>query len=377
MKKVLLIFGTRPEAIKMAMVIRELQKIDTIDTYVVVTAQHREMLDQVLSIFSIVPNYDLDIMMPNQDLFDISAKGLTGLRGILQEVRPDLVLVQGDTTSTFIGSLAAYYQKIAVGHIEAGLRTHNRYAPFPEEINRRLTGVIADLHFAPTERARENLLGENVSAHSIFVTGNTSIDALLWTVANSTSDFRGVLPANGYEEGDGRFVLATAHRRESFGRPMKNIMDALNIIADRFKPIPIIFPVHHNPNVRRETLKLRDKENIVLIDPMGYKDFAHLMSKAYLILTDSGGIQEEAPSLGKPVLVLRETTERPEGIEAGNAKLVGTDTQVIVAEATRLLSDPSYYQTMAGRANPYGDGRAAVRIMDVINKFLSAERSPS
>lgn len=375
MKKVLLVFGTRPEAIKMAPVIKELQKVSALMPHIVVTAQHRQMLDQVLSAFDINPDYDLDIMMPDQDLFDISSRSLIRLRDILHRVDPDLVLVQGDTTSTFIGSLAAYYSRIMVGHIEAGLRTHNPYAPFPEEINRRLTGVIAALHFAPTEKAKENLLKENVASDLIFVTGNTSIDALLWIIGNTKPQLDDIFPGDYLVRNGGKFILVTAHRRESFGSPMKNIMEALDVIADRFRPIPIVFPIHRNPNVRRQAAFLEGKANIILTDPVGYKDFAHLMSKAYIILTDSGGIQEEAPSLGKPVLVLRETTERPEGVAAGNAKLVGTNTELIVSETSRLLLDQSYYKAMAGIANPYGDGKAAIRIVEIISKFLDRNKT--
>jgi UDP-N-acetylglucosamine 2-epimerase (non-hydrolysing) len=374
MKRVLFVFGTRPEAIKMAIAIDQLKRNNTIKTSVAVTGQHREMLDQVLEVFRICPDYDLNIMAPNQDLFDISSKTLLGLKTIIEDVRPDLVLVQGDTTTTFIAGLSAFYMKIPVGHIEAGLRTGNPYSPFPEEINRKLTGVITTLHFAPTPRARENLLNEKVSDENIYVTGNTSIDALLWTIDNTHPDFRRFADNQLLKMIDKNFILVTTHRRESFGEPMRNTLRALAKIAVTFPDVPIIFPVHCNPNVRGEVNTiLRGIPNVRLIDPLDYKNFAHLMSKAHVILTDSGGIQEEAPSLGKPVLVLRNTTERPEGIEAGNAKLVGTHTETIFSETTRLLSDRVHYRSMAGKANPYGDGKAAARIVEIIKKFLSTE----
>lgn len=371
MKRVLVIFGTRPEAIKLAMVIRALRECSGLETGVVVTAQHRQMLDQVLTVFDITPDYDLNIMSPGQDLFDITSRSLDGLKPVLQAFRPDMVLVQGDTTTTCVGSLAAYYLRIPVGHVEAGLRTGNPYSPFPEEINRRVTGVIAALHFAPTVRARDNLQRENVPASAIHVTGNTAIDALLWTLDNTRDDFARILGGEALDRVKERFLLVTTHRRESFGEPMRNTMLALARIARRHPEVSVVFPVHLNPHVREQADQvLRGIPNVVLTEPLDYKNFAHLMGRSFAILTDSGGIQEEAPSLGKPVLVLRDNTERPEGVEAGTARLVGTDPEAIVAEAERLLVEPDHYRAMVGVKNPYGDGLAARRISAIVRQEL-------
>ncbi|MEI6207766.1 MAG: UDP-N-acetylglucosamine 2-epimerase (non-hydrolyzing) [Desulfuromonadales bacterium] len=382
MKKILSIFGTRPEAIKMAPVIKELEKHPELFTSrVCVTAQHRQMLDQVLQLFDIVPDYDLDIMKPGQDLFDITSNVLLGLKGGLEKERPDMVLVHGDTTTTMAASLAAYYLKIPVGHVEAGLRTGNKFAPFPEEINRHITGVIADVHFAPTEWARENLLRESVDPATIHVTGNTVIDALLTVVTKvrqpeheaeileylrprfqNNSSFIAHLSSS-------RMILVTGHRRENFGAGFENICLALAEIAGSYPDVEIIYPVHLNPNVQEPVNRLLGGgklKNIHLIEPVDYLPFIWLMDRSYLIITDSGGVQEEAPSLGKPVLVLRETTERPEAIEAGTVKLVGTDRERIVAETRLLLDDSDAYAKMSQAHNPYGDGNASARIVTVL-----------
>lgn len=366
--KIMTIFGTRPEAIKLAPVVKGLEnKPDIFESKVIVTSQHKEMLAQPLSIFGIKPDYDLNIMKHNQDLFDISIHALKGLGGILKKYNPDFILVQGDTTTTFIGSLAAYYLQIPVGHVEAGLRTADKYSPFPEEMNRRMTTSISDIHFAPTKKAKENLIKENVSENKISVTGNTAIDALLWVIKNKENRLTQVLPNSFIDKLKTKFILVTTHRRESFGDPMRNTMESLVQIADSYPEISIIFPVHLNPNVRRLALDYLDKKNnVLLLEPLDYQNFAHLMSKSHIILSDSGGIQEEAPSLGKPVLVLRENTERPEGIEAGTAKLVGTNKRLIFSEVTRLLSEDEHYLSMSKATNPYGDGKAAERIIDIL-----------
>ncbi|HHL39339.1 MAG TPA: UDP-N-acetylglucosamine 2-epimerase (non-hydrolyzing) [Deltaproteobacteria bacterium] len=370
------VFGTRPEAVKLAPVIWELRRSEGFETMVTVTSQHREMLDQPLEIFDIEPDHDLNIMRPGQDLFDISVRALEGLGRLFKENRPDCVLVQGDTTTTFIGALAAFYLKIPVGHVEAGLRTGNRYSPFPEEMNRKITTSIATLHFAPTERARENLLAENVAPEDVYVTGNTAIDALLWLIDKRECNLEEALGPEVSARTEGRFILVTTHRRESFGRPMRNTMEAVAEIASMFPDVSVIFPVHLNPNVRREAFALlKDVENVFLLEPLDYHTFVHLMNRCSVILTDSGGIQEEAPSLGKPVLVLRENTERPEGVEAGTARLVGTDKALIVDEVARLLGDEDYYASMAGARNPYGDGRAAGRIVSILAERLSARQT--
>ena len=364
--KVMTIFGTRPEAIKMAPVVLELQKHpDKIQSIVAVTAQHREMLDQVLHLFGIRPDYDLDIMKSSQTLFDITSRALVGLREVLAQARPDLVLVHGDTTTTFVGALAAFYQQIPVGHVEAGLRTHNKYSPYPEEMNRKLTGVLTDLHFAPTETARQNLLQENVLPESIFVTGNTVIDALLSTVNPSYRFVDELLSSVSFETS--RVILVTTHRRENLGEPMRHVYQALKRIVLEYPDVEIIFPVHKNPKVREVVDSvLGNLPRVHLTDPMEYEPFANLMDRASMILTDSGGIQEEAPSLGKPVLVLRDTTERPEAIDAGTVRLIGTAEETVYSEIKALLTDPDQYRAMSEAANPYGDGQASERIVQAI-----------
>jgi UDP-N-acetylglucosamine 2-epimerase (non-hydrolysing) len=369
--KVLLVFGTRPEAIKMAPVVKALMEAPEIDARVCVTAQHREMLDQVLDLFGIVPDYDLDLMKPGQGLFEITSSALLGLKNILSEVAPDLVLVHGDTTTTLSASLAAYYERVPVGHVEAGLRTGNIYSPWPEEINRKVAGAITRLHFAPTKKSKENLRAENVSDEHINVTGNTVIDALLEVVekleANSSA-------SSGFDEVFGidpskRLVLVTGHRRESFGDGFERICNALARLAER-DDIQIIYPVHLNPNVKgpvEESLGSIDR--IKLIPPQDYLPFVHLMRRADVILTDSGGVQEEAPSLGKPVLVMRDTTERPEAVDAGTVKLVGTDSDLIVREVSNLLDNGQAYEQMSRAHNPYGDGLASGRIRDAVIEF--------
>jgi UDP-N-acetylglucosamine 2-epimerase (non-hydrolysing) len=369
--KVMTIFGTRPEAIKMAPVVLELQKHPHfIESIVVTTAQHREMLDQVLHVFHIVPDYDLHIMKDRQTLSDITVKALTGLDEIIKRTEPDLILVHGDTTTTFVASLAAYYNKVKIGHVEAGLRTGNKYEPYPEEMNRMLTGVLADFHFAPTERAKRNLLKEAKPEASIFVTGNTVIDALKTTVQKDYS--HPVLDAIGNR----RMILMTAHRRENLGRPMEHIFHAVRRIADEHEDVDIVYPIHLNPYVRDIAYKLlAGHERIHLTDPFDVFDFHNFMARAYLILTDSGGIQEEAPSFGVPVLVLRNTTERPEGIESGNLKLAGTSEEYIYELTKQLLSDEEEYHKMSKAANPYGDGRASERIVEIIlEHYLKKEK---
>ena len=372
--KVITIFGTRPETIKLAPVVKELERHpEQIISKVLVTAQHRRMMDPFVKIFNIKTDYDLNIMKHNQTLFDISARTLRRIEDIFAKEKPHLVLVQGDTTTAFVSSLAAYYLKIAVGHVEAGLRTQNKYSPFPEEMNRRLIGPIADLHFPSTQNAKKNLLNEGVSSKNIFITGNTVIDALLLTLKKPYA-FKHYLLRN-LDFKNKKMILVTAHRRESFGKPLEQIFKAIRKIAKKFD-VGIIYPVHLNPNVRKVANKiLSGVRNIYLIEPLEYVPFVHLMSKSYLILTDSGGIQEEAPSLGRPVLVLRDVTERPEGIKAGTAVLVGADKEKIVKVASKLLSSESSYQKMAKAKNPYGDGKAAKRIVGIILKhkeeFLS------
>ena len=364
--KVMTIFGTRPEAIKMAPVVLELAKYsEQITPVVVVTAQHREMLDQVLRLFAITPDYDLDIMSAGQTLYDITSRALTGLRDILAAERPDLVLVHGDTTTTFTAALAAFYQQIPVGHVEAGLRTRNKYSPFPEEMNRKLTGSLTDLHFAPTETARQALLTESVPAPDIFVTGNTVIDALLATV-DSAYQFSDEL-LSGIDFAQRRIILMTTHRRENLGEPMRQVYQAIRRIVDEFPDVEVVFPVHKNPKVREVVqAAIGGIPRIHLCDPLDYQPFVNLMARSALILTDSGGIQEEAPSLGKPVLVLRDTTERPEAIAAGTVKLIGTAEAAVYSETRALLSDSAQYRAMAEAANPYGDGQAALRIVQTI-----------
>ncbi len=365
--KVMVVFGTRPEAIKMAPVIKELKKVKDINTIVCVTAQHREMLDQVLTLFKIKPDYDLDLMKEKQDLFTITAGVLGGMKTILEKEQPDLVLVHGDTTTTFAAALAAFYLRIPVGHVEAGLRTRNKYSPFPEEINRTLTGRLAELHFAPTDTSRDNLLAESTAQFKIWVTGNTVIDALLDTVRDDYS----FAPELAEIDLHKRILLVTTHRRENWGEPMRQIYQALIDLVDEFPDVEVVFPVHKNPVVRDVALEmLGQKERFHLIEPLDYEPFANLMNRCYLVLTDSGGLQEEAPSLGKPVLVLRDTTERPEAVQAGTVKLTGTNRQRIYQAAYTLLSDPTAYEKMARAINPYGDGKAARRIAKVATDFL-------
>lgn len=374
MIKVMTVFGTRPEAIKMAPVVLELQKhADRIQTIVAVTAQHRQMLDQVLDLFQITPDYDLDIMSQGQTLYDITTKSLMGLKDVLAKEKPDLVLVHGDTTTTFAGALASYYQQVPVGHVEAGLRTGDIYSPFPEEMNRKLTGAIAAIHFAPTATAKANLLKENVNPSHIYVTGNTVIDALMMTVAGDY-DFGDDLKDVDFH--NHRVILLTTHRRENLGEPMRHIYKALRRIIEEIPDTEIVFPVHRNPLVRKVVEEeLAGVDRIHLIDPMEYEPFANLMSLSSLVLTDSGGIQEEAPSLGKPVLVLRNTTERPEAVEAGTVRLIGTDKDVVYAETKRLLTDQAAYDAMSNAANPYGDGKASQRIVQAILHVFAGEEA--
>jgi UDP-N-acetylglucosamine 2-epimerase (non-hydrolysing) len=370
MTKILAVFGTRPEAIKMAPVVSELRDSNRIDMRVCVTAQHRQMLDQVLSLFGVIPDHDLDLMQPNQTLDALTARVLTGVGAVLDAERPDVVLVHGDTTTTLATSLAAFYRKLPVGHVEAGLRTGSLLAPWPEEMNRRVATLATRFHFAPTETSRRNLLAEGIPENQVYVTGNTVIDALLVTVEKTRAAgpqmWRSQFP---FLDDNQRLILVTGHRRENFGIGFQNICEALIQIAERFD-VQIVYPVHPNPNVREPVAKrLGDHPRIVLIDPLDYEPFVALMDRAYLIITDSGGVQEEAPSLGKPILVMRETTERPEAVDAGTVVLVGTDKKVIVAEATKLLTDEVHYRRMAEAINPYGDGLASKRIRKVLEGY--------
>jgi UDP-N-acetylglucosamine 2-epimerase (non-hydrolysing) len=360
--KVMTIFGTRPEAIKMAPLVLELKKYpESFETIVAVTAQHREMLDQVLNIFDITPDYDLNIMKDRQTLIDVTTRGLEGLDKVMKEAKPDIVLVHGDTTTTFVASLAAFYNQISVGHVEAGLRTWNKFSPFPEEMNRQLTGVMADLHFAPTEKSSENLLNENKKEEGIFITGNTAIDALKTTVKDEYH--HKILE----KLGDDRLVLLTAHRRENLGQPMRNMFRAIKRLVEEHDDIQVVYPVHLNPAVREVADEvLGDDKRIHLIEPLDVIDFHNFASRAHLILTDSGGVQEEAPSLGVPVLVLRDTTERPEGIEAGTLKLAGNEEENIYKLAKELLTNPEAHNKMSKATNPYGDGQASYRITQAI-----------
>ncbi len=360
------IFGTRPEAIKMAPLVLELAKYpEDFQSIVTVTAQHREMLDQVLDIFKIKPDYDLNIMKDRQTLIDVTTKVLSGLDEVMKKTKPDIVLVHGDTSTSFVASLAAFYNQITVGHVEAGLRTWNKYSPYPEEMNRQLTGVLADLHFSPTTKSADNLMNENKSPEHIYITGNTAIDALKTTVKNEYH--HEVLD----KVGSDRLVLLTAHRRENLGEPMRNMFKAIKRLVDEHEDIQVVYPVHLNPAVREVAAEILDgDERIHLIEPLGVIDFHNFASRAYLILTDSGGVQEEAPSLGVPVLVLRDTTERPEGISAGTLKLAGTEEENIYAMAKTLLIDENAHQLMAKAANPYGDGQASMRIADAIRYYF-------
>ena len=371
MKKILLVFGTRPEAIKMAPLVKALQKdTEHFETRVCVTAQHRQMLDQVLEVFGITPEYDLNIMAPNQDLYDITAKVLLGLREVLKDFRPDTVLVHGDTTTSMAASLAAFYMQIPVGHVEAGLRTYNMLSPWPEEMNRQVTDRICTYYFAPTEQSRANLLQENIDAKKIFITGNTVIDALLMavdiisTTAGVKEKMAKELQEKGYTVGDREYILVTGHRRENFGDGFLHICKAIKELAALHPEMDIVYPVHLNPNVQKPVYELLSGlSNVYLISPLDYLPFIYAMQHSTLLLTDSGGVQEEAPSLGKPVLVMRDTTERPEAVEAGTVKLVGTDSEAIVSNDTALLQDKEMYKRMSETHNPYGDGQACERII--------------
>jgi len=365
--KVLTVFGTRPEAIKMAPLVKKLNEEKDIDSVLCVTAQHREMLDQVLGLFKLSADYDLDIMKENQTISQITTNVLLGLEKVIKKVNPDIVLVHGDTTTTFASALSAYYARKKIGHVEAGLRTYDKYSPYPEEMNRAMAGRLADLHFAPTERNRINLLLEGIPPESIFVTGNTVIDALRW-VASEPYEFEDEALKNiGF--GEKRVITVTCHRRENLGENMLNIFGALKDIVSSYEDVEIVYPVHMNPKVRETADKaLKNAERIHLIEPLTYQPFVNLMARSYLIITDSGGMQEEAPALGKPVLVVRKETERPEAVEAGTVKLAGVDREKIYEMAGRLLSDESEYEKMAKAVNPYGDGFAAERIVDILKR---------
>lgn len=380
MKTIMLVFGTRPEAIKMAPLVKEFQKHkDLFKTIVCVTGQHREMLDQVLHLFDIVPDHDLNIMKQGQDLYDVTAKVLVGMRDVLKKTQPDIVLVHGDTTTSTAAALAAFYQQIPVGHVEAGLRTHNIYSPWPEEMNRQITGRIATYHFAPTSLSKDNLLQEGVSEERIIVTGNTVIDALYMVVEKIKNDgilsceLEKVLKASGYDIGrlsDGRkLVLITGHRRENFGDGFISMCKAIKSLSEKYPEVDFVYPMHLNPNVRKpiyEVFGESQRANLFFIEPLEYLSFVYLMEKSAIVLTDSGGIQEEAPGLGKPVLVMRDTTERPEALEAGTVKLVGTDYDKIVNEVSGLLDNQEYYEKMSKAVNPYGDGKACSRIVKAL-----------
>lgn len=361
--KVMLVFGTRPEAIKMAPVVKALQVDKRFEAVVVVTAQHREMLDQVLGLFDINPDYDLDIMQGGQSLSEITTRVLIGLEGVISKENPDIVLVHGDTSTTFVAGLAAFYQQVRLGHVEAGLRTYNKYSPFPEEMNRHLTAVLADLHFAPTANSRENLLAENIDPDRVFVTGNTVIDAILETVDDDYVFQNDVLEQLDFV--NQKIILLTSHRRENLGKPMEDIFTAVRRLIEDNHDVELVFPVHLNPKVREiANDTLEGLNRVHLIEPMEYKPFVNLMARSYLVLTDSGGIQEEAPGLGKPVLVLRDTTERPEAVTAGTVALVGTEENEIYNKASLLLNNKEEYDKMANAVNPYGDGRASQRICE-------------
>lgn len=379
MKRLLFVFGTRPEAIKMAPLVHAFKKqVESFETIVCVTGQHREMLDQVLSLFQIVPDYDLNIMRPNQDLYDVTSRVLLGMRDVLKELKPDLVFVHGDTTTSMAAALAAFYQQIPVAHVEAGLRTGNIYSPWPEEMNRSITGRIATYHFAPTLCSKNNLLAENVAEESILITGNTVIDALHWVVNKIESDFqlqesiRTEISSMGYDtrrlEVGQRLVLITGHRRENFGDGFLNICHAIASLAEKYPNVDFVYPMHLNPNVRKPVLEIlgSGRPNVFLIEPLQYLQFVFMMEKSYLVLTDSGGVQEEAPGLGKPVLVMRDTTERPEAVEAGTVMLVGADRDRIEKGVSSLLEDNRFYEKMSKAVNPYGDGKACGRIVDFL-----------
>ena len=363
--KVMTVFGTRPEAIKMAPLVKELKSRKEIECIVCVTAQHRQMLDQVLNVFEITPDYDLNIMSQGQTLSDITCRAIKGLEEVIKEVKPNIVLVHGDTTTTFAGALAAFYNQVDIGHVEAGLRTWNKYSPYPEEMNRQMVGVMADMHFAPTENSKNSLLSEGKKEETIYVTGNTAIDALATTIKKDYTH-----PAFEWL-GEDKLILLTAHRRENLGEPMRNMFKAIKRIVDEFSGTKVIYPVHLNPKVREVADEiLGNDERIKLIEPLEVIDFHNFINRAHIILTDSGGIQEEAPGLGKPVLVLRDTTERPEGIEAGTLKLAGTDEETIYTLTKELLTDKDTYDKMSNATNPYGDGTASKKIVDnIINKY--------
>lgn len=386
MKRILLVFGTRPEAIKMCPLVNELKKhTNTFETLVCVTGQHREMLDQVLHIFKITPDYDLNIMKQGQDLYDVTARVLTGMRDVLKEAQPDVVLVHGDTTTSTAAALAAFYQQIPVGHVEAGLRTHNIYSPWPEEINRQITGRIATYHFSPTPLSRQNLLAEGINEKQITVTGNTVIDALYMVVDKIKHDksldaeLRTMLKNAGYDvnrlANEKKLVLITGHRRENFGEGFINICKAIKDLTKKYPNVDFVYPMHLNPNVRKPIHEVFDEDlsnlnNIFFIEPLEYLSFVYLMEKSNIVLTDSGGIQEEAPGLGKPVLVMRDTTERPEALSAGTVKLVGTNYDNIINQVSKLLTDTKYYNNMSQAINPYGDGKACERICNVLANSL-------
>ena len=366
MIKVMSIFGTRPEAIKMASLVKELEKRKEIESIVCVTAQHREMLDQVLNTFDIKPDYDLNIMKQGQSLADVTTRALVGLEEVIKEVKPDIVLVHGDTTTTFAGALAAFYNQVAIGHVEAGLRTYDKYSPFPEEMNRQMVDRLSDMYFAPTQISKNNLLKENIDESKIYITGNTAIDAMSTTVDENYTH-----PELDWINAGERMILLTAHRRENLGEPMRHIFRAIKRIVDEFNDVKVIYPIHMNPKVREVANEVfGDADRVKLIEPLEVFDFHNFQNKSYIILTDSGGIQEEAPSLGKPVLVLRDTTERPEGIKAGTLKLVGTDEDVIYEETKKLLLDKNEYEKMSKASNPYGDGHASERIVDAIIEYF-------
>lgn len=373
MKKIMTIFGTRPEAIKMAPLVLALKNDPELEPIVVVTAQHREMLDQVLEIFGITPDYDLNIMKAGQTLSEVTSRVILGLEEVIKEVRPDMILVHGDTTTTFAGSLAAFYNEVAIGHVEAGLRTWQKYSPFPEEMNRQMTGTLADLHFAPTDDAAQNLRNENKPEDRIVITGNTAIDALKTTVK---SDYRSDILDSA---GERRVILLTAHRRENIGQPMHNIFSAIRRIVDEFEDVEVVYPMHKNPKVREIAAEhLNNHDRIQLIEPLDVIDFHNFASRSHFILTDSGGVQEEAPSLGKPVLVLRDTTERPEGVKAGTLKLAGVEEEDIYQLTKSLLTDETLYQSMSKASNPYGDGETSQRICEHIKYYFSlTEEKPA
>ena len=361
MIKVMTVFGTRPEAIKMAPLVKELKTRKEIETIVCVTAQHREMLDQVLNVFDIKPDYDLNIMKQGQTLGDVTTRALQGLESVIKEVKPDIVLVHGDTTTTFAGALAAFYNQVSIGHVEAGLRTWDKYSPYPEEMNRQMVGCMTDMHFSPTEKSAQNLINEGKNKDNIYITGNTAIDAMATTIKDDYHHevFDWV--------GQDRMILLTAHRRENLGEPMYNIFRAIKRIVDEFDDVKVVYPIHMNPKVRSVANEvLGDCDKVKLIEPLEVVDFHNFQNKSYIILTDSGGIQEEAPSLGKPVLVLRDTTERPEGIDAGTLKLAGTNEKVIYNLTKELLTNEKIYKSMSHASNPYGDGLASKRIADAI-----------